>query len=239
MGSSFLTFFYIGPRPAEEVASLLKATFPAAPNCRGGRQKPAAVATKPAQPVYKEVPMPVSQGKLIMGFTAGEIVISDNPDYYAMCLFAEVFGGTPSSKLFMNVRERLSLCYYCGAYFENYKGIIYVSSGIDTKNRSAAESEVLHQLEEMKKGNISTAELSSAALSMCNSYRKIEDNPFSILSFCFGRLTLGLDISQEAFIERIMSVSTADVAKAARLVELKAVYFLAGNDSGGKDGSDE
>ncbi len=236
---SFITFFYIGPRPAEEIVLLLSAAFPSAPGCRDGKQKPVVAATKPAAPVYKDVSMPVTQGKLIMGFTAGETAISDNPEYYAMCLFAEVFGGSPSSKLFMNVRERLSLCYYCGAYYENYKGIIYVSGGIDTKNRSAAESEVLRQLDEMKKGNISTAELNSAALTMCNGYRQIEDNPFAILSFCFGRLTLGLDCSPENFIERIMSVSVSDVAKAAGLVELKAVYFLAGNDSDSKEGSDE
>ena len=78
-----------------------------------------------------------------MGFTAGGMVFSDIPDYYAMCLATEIFGGTTSSKLFVNLRERLSLCYYCGAYYENLKGIIYVSSGIDTQSKEAARAEVL------------------------------------------------------------------------------------------------
>ncbi len=246
--SSYVTFSYIGSRPAEEVAALLRAAFPAAPDCRDGNgdgngiKKPAVKATEPAEPVLREVRMPVTQGKLTMGFTSGGVVIDDSDDYYAMCLFADVFGGLPSSKLFMNVRERLGLCYYCGAYYENYKGIIYVSSGIDTANKDAVKNEVLRQLEAMQNGQISNAELEAAALSVCNSYRQIEDNPFSMLSFCFGRLTLGLDCSPEAFVKRIMSVKIPDIVKAAGRVKLKAVYFLAGTDAsgaGGKEGSDE
>ncbi len=226
--SSHINFFYVGAKDGAEVAEVLADAFPPAKSCRAKRPTPDIRATKPGMVVEQESRMPVTQGKLVMGFTAGQVVMSDTPEYYAMCLFSEVFGGTPSSKLFVNLRERLSLCYYCGSYYENYKGIIYVSSGIDGSAKEAARAEILAQLEDMKKGRITKTELDTALLSMKNSYRQIEDSPYSIISFCFGRASLGLDCSAERFIKRIGEVSVADIARAAQLVELRALYFLAG-----------
>lgn len=45
----------------------------------------------------------------------------------------DVFGGGPYSRLFMNVREKLSLCYYCSARLIRGKGIIVIQSGIEKK----------------------------------------------------------------------------------------------------------
>jgi predicted Zn-dependent peptidase len=224
--SAFLTFFYVGSKPAGEVAELLASAFPPAPDCPGV-QPPVLAPTPAAAPVYKEVSMPVSQAKLVMGFTAGGMVFSDIPDYYAMCLATEIFGGTTSSKLFVNLRERLSLCYYCGAYYENLKGIIYVSSGIDTQSKEAARAEVLAQLDELRAGRITPAELDAALLSMTNTFRQIEDSPYSILSFCSGRALLGLDCSPENFIKKIKRVTLEDIKKAAGKITLKSDFFLA------------
>jgi predicted Zn-dependent peptidase len=229
--SAYLTFFYIGPKPAGKVAELLAGAFPPA-SCCTGMQRPDITPSPDGVPEYKEASMPVSQAKLVMGFTTGGMVFSDSPEYYAMCLAAEIFGGTPSSKLFVNLRERLSLCYYCGAYYENLKGIIYVLSGIDTKSREAARAEVLAQLDELRAGHITTAELDAALLSVVNSYRQIEDSPYSILSFCFGRGMLGLDCSPENFIKRIKQVTIDDIKKAAERIRLRAEYFLAARGGG-------
>ncbi|MGI6167770.1 MAG: M16 family metallopeptidase [Eubacteriales bacterium] len=234
--SAYLTFFYIGPKPADKVAELLTAAFPPAPCCTG-MQRSDVTPSPDGAPVCKEVSMPVSQAKLVMGFTIGGMVFSDSPEYYAMCLATEIFGGTPSSKLFVNLRERLSLCYYCGAYYENLKGIIYVSSGIDTKSREAARAEVLAQLDELRAGHITASELDAALLSIVNSYRQIEDSPYSILSFCFGRGMLGLDCSPENFIKRIGQVTIDDIKKAAERIRLRAEYFLAAR--GGEAACDE
>jgi len=82
--------------------------------------------------VYVSEPMPVSQGKLVMGFRTG--VTAKTPDYYAMLLFSEIYGGSPISKLFMNVREKMSLCYYCSSSYNMYTGVLSVSSGIEVSD---------------------------------------------------------------------------------------------------------
>ena len=106
----------------------------------------------------------ISQGKLSLGFYTGKTV--RDPDYTAMQLLNVIYGAGVTSKLFLNVREKLSLCYYCGSSENGQKGFMTVHSGIEFKNEKKATDEILAQLEEIKKGNISDGELSDAKLAL-------------------------------------------------------------------------
>jgi predicted Zn-dependent peptidase len=100
---------------------------------------------------------PVAQGKLSLGFRMGTVFGED--DYRALPVFIEMYGNSPVSKLFMNVREKLSLCYYCRAIPEGTKGIMIVTSGIEVANRQKAQDEILAQLESVKSGDFTEEEL--------------------------------------------------------------------------------
>ena len=65
-----------------------------------------------------------------------------------------IFGGTTLSKLFLNVREKLSLCYYASSAMEKMKGLILVSSGIEFDKFQTARDEILAQLEAIRRGEI-------------------------------------------------------------------------------------
>ena len=80
-----------------------------------------------AQPRYVEEQMDVSQGKLVMGFRLGECM--EEPDVAAIHVFNSVYGSGSTSKLFMNVREKLSLCYYASSSVDTHKGLMLISSG--------------------------------------------------------------------------------------------------------------
>ena len=95
--------------------------------------------------------MDVAQGKLVMGFRTG--TATPDEEVPATRLMAALFGGTPNSKLFLNVREKLSLCYYCSASYNSMKGIMLVQSGVEVKNMERAKEEILRQLDEVKQGN--------------------------------------------------------------------------------------
>lgn len=102
-------------------------------------------------PVKEEVfryeeKLDVNQCKMVMAFK------SHNKDTYAMKLMNTIFGGTPFSKLFLNVREKLSLCYYCAAGYNQLKGTVFVDCGIEEENIQKTENEILNQLEGNKKG---------------------------------------------------------------------------------------
>lgn len=236
--TSRLNFFYVGQEEPEAVADLLSAAFPPAPRPAGG-SLPRLSPTPPVPPgsprLERGSVMPVSQSKLVMGFTCGGALMDDSRDYYAMCLMSDVLGESPVSKLFVNLRERMSLCYSVGSYYESLKGVLYISSGIDRGKRGAALEEALRCLEDIRRGVISSDELKAAKLSNVNDCRQIEDSPYSILSFCFGRAVRGLDCGIEHFLNNIESLEAGDIAAAARRVELKAVYFLEGEGSGGEE----
>ncbi len=180
---------------------------------------------------------PSSQGKLCMGFRCDCVMGED--DYPAMIVANEVYGGSLTSKLFVNVREKLSLCYYCRSVFDTLKGIIIVSSGIDNANRDSAQSEILAQLDAVCRGEITDEELQSAKKGLVNTIRESYDSPYSQDGFYSGRLLSGIEQSPEQFIDSVMAVSAGQVAEAACKLTLDTVYFLSGVGGGCEEESDE
>ena len=122
----------------------------------------------------------VNQGKLMMGFKTD--VDTKSSDYYKLLVFNSVYGSGTHSKLFCNVREKLSLAYYAYARLNRYKSVILVGSGIEPKNFDKAKDEILFQLDEIKKGNVTEFELSSAKKSLINAYKSMDDEPSRIIS---------------------------------------------------------
>ena len=174
-------------------------------------------------------PMPVSQGKLAMGFRTG--VCADGSDDRAVAaavVLNEIFGGAPASKLFMNVREKMSLCYYCSSAYNRYTGILTVSAGIETKKRDVAEKAILDQLESIRAGKISQTELLAAKSSLENAYRQIDDNPFELQSFYGSRSLFGLREDVEESRRRIAAVTKDEVVALARKVLCDTVFFVEG-----------
>ena len=151
----------------------------------------------------------------------------------------ELFGGSASSKLFLNVRERMSLCYYCSSSFSTYSGIMTVSSGIEVKNFEAVRAAVIDQLEQIKKGNISESELYAAKRSIENAYRQLYDSPFDLQSFYSGRMLFGITDTIEDCREKLMSVSLEQIVALANKVTLDALFFVEGTSCGETDEEDD
>ena len=169
-------------------------------------------------------PQNVTQAKLSLGFRTGK-VLSDG-DYYKFVLFNEIFGGSPTSKLFMNVREKLSLCYYCKSIPEPQKGVMIVAAGIEESNKQVAQDEIMKQLNDIAQCNITDDEFGSAVSSILNAYREIDDNPESVESWYTGRMLAGITTSPEETAEQIKTVTKEDIAEMARGITLDTVYFM-------------
>lgn len=180
---------------------------------------------------------PVTQGKLSIGFRTGSVL--NDGDYHKFVLFNEIYGGSPTSKLFMNVREKLSLCYYCHSIAESLKGIMVVASGIEVANKEVAQAEILLQLENIKNGIITEDEIVSAKNSIINGYRTINDSSSSLEAWYMNRMFAGIVSSPEEAIELIDSVTKADVVEIANKITLDTVYFMKGTLTGGGDYNEE
>lgn len=170
--------------------------------------------------------MSVTQGKLVMGFRLGECM--EEPDLAAIYVFNAVYGSGVTSKLFMNVREKLSLCYYASSTVDTHKGIMLVSSGVDFDKVDEAKSEILAQLEAVKSGDISDEELEAARRSVASDLCACLDSQGELEGFYLANTIDGLEFSPDELAALVCDVSREDVIKIASSVVLDAEYFLRG-----------
>ena len=160
----------------------------------------------------------------------------------ALRMFNEIFGGSPVSKLFMNVREKMSLCYYCSSSMDALKGVLFVHSGIENETRETAEEAILTQLDEIRAGHITDEELEAARRSLISSLRQMDDAPNPRPSWLLARRVAGRPVTVKEEAAQIAAVRREDVARLAQNVTLGAVYFLRGtlaDAAAGEDGEEE
>ncbi|MCX7715500.1 MAG: insulinase family protein [Clostridia bacterium] len=174
--------------------------------------------------------MDVTQGKLSIGFRTN--IKATEKEYWGLMVANSIFGGGAHSKLFNNVREKLSLAYYASSQLEKFKGLMLVNSGIEFENFEKAYDETLLQLESIKKGEISEKEFQSSISAILNALESYYDNQRYMEDLYLGENILGNKYDIEYMKEQVKKVTVADVVAAANKIELDTVYFLAGK--GGK-----
>lgn len=177
-----------------------------------------------AEAVTEVEKMSVTQSKLVMGFK------TSCTDYPALSVMSAIYGGCTTSKLFMNVREKLSLCYYCSSSFIREKGVMMVNSGVENENLEKARAEILAQFEDMKKGNFSDEDISHAKLSLENDLKGVNDSLRAVASWYFTGIYRNDVKTPEEAISRMNAVTREQIVKAAESVELDSVYILTSLD---------
>lgn len=216
--------FYVGAADAETVAELVRGIF------EGLTREPFAL---PAQTPFCDCggsdgveEMEITQGKLSMGFVTS--VTNRDSNFAAMQLLNAIFGAGMTSKLFMVVREKMSLCYAIGSAYYGSKGIMTVSAGIDCDKEPLVRGEVLRQLELCKKGEITQAELEAAREAVLSSLRGVHDSPGAIEGYYATGALSGQRWDPDTYMARIKAVTMEDVVAAAATVKLHSSYFLKG-----------
>ena len=220
--------FYVGSAPMDTVASLLKAVFQKIDrNCQ----------PLPPQTEYQHSPgkqdsetQQVAQAHLSMGFVTP--ITNRDSRFAAMQVCNTLFGGGMTSKLFMQVREKMSLCYAIGSGYYGSKGILTVNAGIDTEKESAAKDAILQQLAACKNGEITESELAAAKESLLSGLRAIYDSPGAMEAFFSTAAISGLNRTPQVYGAQIRAVTVRDVAQAARTIQHHSTFFLKGADHG-------
>ncbi|MDE6835007.1 MAG: insulinase family protein [Ruminococcus sp.] len=162
----------------------------------------------------------VRQCKMVMAFKY------DCPDKYAVKMLNTIWGETPVSKLFMNVREKLSLCYYCATRINKYKNTLFLDIGVERNNIEKAKAEILHQLDEIRNGNITDEEINSSLLSLDNALTSIGDTPSSYSSWYFDCLCDDEIITPEECFEKYRAVTKEDIINAGKSLTLDSIYIM-------------
>ncbi len=223
-----MEIFATGSLDPAPVAAALQAAF--APVRRAPDPVPAAAQPRPAPAQVREVTdtLPVEQAKLVLGLRTQ---VAAPADTLPLQLGNTIFGASPHSKLFVNVRERLHLCYYCSASIEKYKGLMFIQCGVEEKNKDAAVQEILSQLERTKQGDFTDEELRAAKLSLSNSYRTIDDALVTLESWYLGQLLCGTEEAPRETAARLEALTREDVVAAMAAVAPDTIYLLKGGDA--------
>ncbi len=166
----------------------------------------------------------VAQGKLVMGFSSE--LAGDDKTAAALTVMCDIFGGAPYSRLFTNVREKMSLCYYCSASAVKVKGMIMVDSGVEAANADKAQSEILNQLDIMKRGEFSDFEFESSIKGIIDSLNSYNDSQRLIDVWYSLKAHDEIPYSPEQVAGFISAVSREDVIRAAEGAQLHTVYKL-------------
>ena len=223
--------YYCGSADAARVERVMREAFAALPVSDGREMPCCQVRSHPAsgQPRLVEEALDVTQGKLAMGLRTGGICVQE-PEYPALLLLNAVFGGTSMSKLFMNVREKLSLCYFASSVLEKMKGLMVISSGIEFDKYQQARDEILAQLEACRRGDITADELEGARRIVITALQTTLDSQNRMADYWLGQAAAGLTETPEQLAGRLEQVTAEQVVAAASRLELDTIYFLKGKE---------
>ena len=171
--------------------------------------------------------MDVNQCKMVMAYK------SDFNSLYANRLMSTMLGGTAFSKLFTNVREKFSLCYYCAAGFVEGKGVLIIDSGVELSNIPKAREEINNQIIALANGDFTDEEMNNAVLSISGDYKSNYDSTHDISSWYFIQGIRGDNFTPEQAIKKLKSVTREDIIKSASSLKLDTVYIMKSNASDG------
>lgn len=183
--------------------------------------EPTVPAEKPAEITER---MAVKQGKLVMGFSSD--MCGDDDTSLPLMVMTDIFGGGPYSKLFSNVREKMSLCYYCSASSVRQKGLVTVDSGVEADNADKARCEILNQLSSVKKGEFSDFEYEASLKSIRDSLNSYNDSQVTLDTWYALKANNKTLYSPEEIGEKISKITREDIVNAAKGVKLHTVYML-------------
>ena len=224
--TSPIEIFYCGRASLKQVRSLIKeltATLP-----RGEIDD--EIGTEIRMNALEEAPrhcaesMDVAQCNLVLGWRLGECM--EDPDFPALYVFNDLYGGSPSSRLFLNVREKLSLCYYVSSLIDVRKGLLLVSAGIQEENVDSAKQEILAQLKAISDGEITDEALETSKAGVASDLRSACDSQAALESFFLSQAVSGADFGPMELAELVQDVTAERVIKIAKSLDCDMIYLL-------------
>lgn len=186
----------------------------------------ASISPLKPEPEYFSDSLKMQQAIIRMYFKA-----PDCGDDEARVLLTMILGGTATSRFFMNIREKQSLCYYCAANSHKYRRTIAAYAGVEPDNIECCEKAILDELADLCENGVSDEELHTAKLEYYNRISTLYDSMGAMISWYFNQLTEEQILTPEEYREKINAVDSARIQAAAKLFTLDTVYTLSGEEA--------
>ncbi len=167
--------------------------------------------------------MEVTQGKLVLGL---DVDIDKEDLKYDTLIYNSLLGGTATSKMFQNVREKAHLAYVASSSYLRNKNNIFINCGIDIPNYEKALELIREQIEDMKKGDFTEEEIQNAKKGIIATIKTIEDEQDTEVSYYFGQELSNQKVSVKEYIEKIKKVNKKNIIDIANKITINTIYFL-------------
>ena len=212
--------FFVGPQAKPSLVDKFRTVFQ---SFKGAATAPVSFLTPSpvkAEPAIIRETLPVNQCKMVMVWK------TTSQNRYATKMASLILGGTPSSKLFANVREKMSLCYYCAANYAEYKQTLFVDSGIETANIEKTKTAILDQLHAICDGDITDDEIQNVRMALHNSFCGVGDTPSSHIGWYLTQLSYGTDHTPQEEEAQFQKVTKEEIIAAAKSMQLDTIYTM-------------
>lgn len=177
------------------------------------------------QPDHQVETMDMVQAKLCLLFTAGRC--TGAREIAASRLAMALYGGSVTSRLFLNVREKQSLCYYCSSSYTSVTGCMMVDSGVEPANARKAEAAILKELAQLCDGHITDEEMEDCRRGLLSSLESVEDSLSGLEGWYFAEIARGGPVSTPAQARAALEqVTKEQVRQVLRQFTLSVSYLL-------------
>lgn len=184
---------------------------------------PIEVMEKTEAETYSEA-MNIVQGKVCLFYTSERKLTEE--ERYHMLVASAIYGGTASSRLFKNVREKQSLCYYCGAAYNGFTGSMRVDSGVEHQNCDKVVEAVQKELNDLISGEITEKEIAETKLVLLNSLDAVQDGLHGLEAWYLNEAIRGTWTAPELVKEKVQAVTAQQIKDVLSLLHLNVVYKL-------------
>lgn len=170
-----------------------------------------------------EEKMDISQGKLIIGMDLN--LKEDNLKFGAQ-VYNTILGGSASSKLFKNVREKASLAYTVSSNYMKLKSNIFIRAGIEIENYDKTLEIIKEQLKDMEESNFSEEDIMQAKRTILSSINNIEEEQDIELSYYYGQELSDKMMTIEEYKNNIEKVTREEINSVSKSLSINTIYFL-------------
>ncbi|MCT4563799.1 MAG: insulinase family protein [Maledivibacter sp.] len=227
--TSPMDIFIVGDVEEDKVKELFKETL---------QFKRDDIITMPREEISKKITdikeaedrFNINQGKLTLGYRTN--IPYDSELYESSIIFSNILGGGPNSKLFKNVREKESLCYYIFSRIDKFKSIMLVGSGVEFENFEKTKKLVIEEVDSLKDGNFTEEDIDIAKKSIITSIESLTDTPNVLMDFLYSQILSDSLDNIENIIEKIKSADKESILAAGKKFELDTIYFLSKEEEG-------
>lgn len=158
---------------------------------------------------------------------------TNSDDFYKLSVYNALLGGTPSSKLFQNFREKESLAYTVRSRYYRFKDIIIIYAGIQKENYEKAKLVLENEINKIKDGEISDEEFEASKKSIISDLKEWNDSKIALSKMFISNLfSLKNDsLTLEQMVDKLEKVTKQDIIDIASKITIEKIYFLGGENN--------